>query len=95
LPRFKEGQTVTVSPFSGGQNICPKDKNGLGMFVNVVNQEFQVNLHNGARVLHALFPPKRRILESYFQKGVRDAERFLLDENMFETGDIVWYETSV
>ncbi|XP_064639179.1 patatin-like phospholipase domain-containing protein 4 [Lineus longissimus] len=95
LPKFEEGQTISVSPFSGGQNICPKDKNGLGMYINVVNQEFQVNLHNGARVLHALFPPKRRTLESYYQKGVRDAERFLIEEDMFERGDILWYETSV
>ncbi|XP_073472462.1 patatin-like phospholipase domain-containing protein 4 isoform X1 [Aquarana catesbeiana] len=39
LPIMPTGRTVTISPFSGLQDICPKDKKHADMYVKVANQD--------------------------------------------------------
>ena len=39
---FEEGRTITVSPFSGNQDICPDDPDGKNKYIYVKNQHFQV-----------------------------------------------------
>ena len=43
---FEEGRTVTVSPFSGPQDISPKDPTPKVKHINVKNQDFQVRKLN-------------------------------------------------
>ncbi|XP_050416000.1 patatin-like phospholipase domain-containing protein 4 isoform X2 [Patella vulgata] len=87
LPDFPYGRTISVSPFCGSQDICPQDKKGKSWFISQGNQDYQVNWSNILRGSHAFFPPSRRILQEYFDKGERDAGRFLRKEG--------WYETKV
>ncbi|XP_067670078.1 patatin-like phospholipase domain-containing protein 4 isoform X2 [Haliotis asinina] len=77
-------RNITVSPFSGRQDICPHDKAGKGMFFRHSKQDFQVNFNNLVRVTHALFPPKQKILAQYFEMGERDASRFLRREGLYD-----------
>jgi len=84
LMLFEEGRTVTISPFSGPQDICPHDKPGKGWYVNAINQDFQINRSNMIRGIHALFPPSKKALRSYLHKGYRDAEAFLKKEDLYE-----------
>ncbi|KAK7091009.1 hypothetical protein V1264_010729 [Littorina saxatilis] len=103
LVRFQEGRTVTVSPFSGKQDIGPRDtlkKGTKGYFVNLHNQDLQVNFNNMRRFGHAFFPPKSAILQQYFELGHKDASHFLDREGIYEItkpGDRppIVYESSV
>ncbi|KAL5005473.1 hypothetical protein ScPMuIL_018929 [Solemya velum] len=80
LPVFSEGRTVCVSPFAGGQDICPLDLSGRGWYFSYNNQDFQWNKFNLARGIHALFPPSQDRLEKYFCRGKVDCIRFLKRE---------------
>ena len=42
LPIMPTGRTITVSPFSGLQDICPKDKTHADMYIKVANQDMLV-----------------------------------------------------
>ncbi|XP_068121717.1 patatin-like phospholipase domain-containing protein 4 isoform X3 [Hyperolius riggenbachi] len=42
LPILPTGRTVTVSPFFGRQDICPKDKGHLDLYFKIVNLEILV-----------------------------------------------------
>lgn len=81
---FEEGRTVTVSPFSGPQDICPHDKPGKGWFFHVAKQDFQINRRNIVRGIHALFPPSQKNLKIYLNRGMKDCERFLRKEGLYE-----------
>lgn len=82
---FQEGRTVTVSPFCGGQDICPVDPPGLNLHVKLKNQTFRFNGLNGRRARHAVFPPTRDVLEQYYKQGFSDAINFLKKEHIYET----------
>lgn len=81
---FKEGRTITVSPFSGDQDISPDDPKELFKPVKVLNQTFKVNQQNAKRQWHALFPPPNDVLVTYYDAGLRDAVRFLKKEGFLE-----------
>ncbi|ESO82152.1 hypothetical protein LOTGIDRAFT_135250 [Lottia gigantea] len=87
LLHFSDGRTITVSPFCGSQDIAPQDVKGKSWFITQGNQDYQLNWNNIMRGTHAFFPPSRRVLQQYFEKGERDAGRFLRKEG--------WYETQV
>ena len=45
LPKFDTGRTITISPFDGKTDICPKKGQELekkGHFITLHNQEIQV-----------------------------------------------------
>ncbi|XP_073472467.1 patatin-like phospholipase domain-containing protein 4 isoform X3 [Aquarana catesbeiana] len=81
LPIMPTGRTVTISPFSGLQDICPKDKKHADMYVKVANQDMLISAANFQRISHALFPPSQDKMEFVFQDGFEDAVSFLHSEN--------------
>lgn len=85
---FSEGRTVCVSPFAGGQDICPLDLSGRGWYFSYNNQDFQWNKFNLARGIHALFPPSQDRLEKYFCRGKVDCIRFLKREGFLNPWDL-------
>ncbi|KAL8583233.1 hypothetical protein ACOMHN_013788 [Nucella lapillus] len=87
LIRFENGRTVTVSPFSGQQDIGPQDSpraGGKPVFFNLHNHNIQVNMSNAERFRHALFPPSLTVLQQYFETGQKEAAQFLVHEDMYE-----------
>lgn len=87
LVRFSDGRTITVSPFSGKQDIGPHDalaKGTKGNYFNLHNQDIQLNFNNIRRFGHAFFPPRRDVLQQYFELGHKDASRFLIKEGLYE-----------
>ncbi|XP_013386264.1 patatin-like phospholipase domain-containing protein 4 [Lingula anatina] len=84
LPVFPTGRTITVSPFSGHQDISPTDRSVLGLRVRTVNQDFQFNLRNLHRGVRALVPPNKTGLERIYEQGWGDAVRFLKKEGLFD-----------
>uniref|UniRef100_A0A914WTH2 PNPLA domain-containing protein n=1 Tax=Plectus sambesii TaxID=2011161 RepID=A0A914WTH2_9BILA len=89
LPKFADIRTITISPFSGEAEISPRDTSfftGTAFDWNMrfANQEMKVNMKNIWRGAHALFPPKRTALQTYYEMGFRDAMQFLINEGWFE-----------
>ncbi|RXN38873.1 patatin-like phospholipase domain-containing 2 [Labeo rohita] len=82
LPQSELKNTITVSPFSGESDICPKDNSTSFHELRFTNTSIQVNLDNMYRLSKALFPPEPKVLAEMCQSGYKDALRFL-QENIF------------
>ena len=70
-----DAHTVTVSPFSGGADICPPDHTAA--WVSVSNTRVSVSADNFLRVASVLFPPEHASLARVCCQGFSDALRFL------------------
>ncbi|KAL9955305.1 hypothetical protein ACROYT_G036611 [Oculina patagonica] len=78
LPQhFKEGETITVSPFSGESDICPKDSSSNDIHIDLRNTSVQFTLQNLYRCSRAFFPPQPDALFDMCKNGYRDTLRFL------------------
>ncbi|CAH3028774.1 unnamed protein product, partial [Porites evermanni] len=78
LPQhFKEGETITVSPFSGESDICPRDTSSNDVHIELKNTSMQFTLHNFYRFSCALFPPNEDVMSDICRQGYRDTLRFL------------------
>ncbi|XP_068717461.1 patatin-like phospholipase domain-containing protein 4 [Montipora capricornis] len=79
LPQhFAEGETITVSPFSGESDICPQDKSSNNdIHIELRNTSLQLTLQNFYRFSRALFPPNQDVLANICRQGYWDALRFL------------------
>ena len=78
LPQhFKEGETITVSPFSGESDICPRDTSSNDVHIELKNTSMQFTLPNFYRSSCALFPPHEDVMNDICRQGYRDTLRFL------------------
>ncbi|XP_055594203.1 1-acylglycerol-3-phosphate O-acyltransferase Pnpla3-like isoform X2 [Uranotaenia lowii] len=81
LPTLDEN-TVTVSPFCGESDICPRDNSSQMFHVNWANTSIELSKQNINRFGRILFPPKPEILSSFCQQGFDDALNFLHRNNL-------------
>lgn len=81
LPTLDEN-TVTVSPFCGESDICPRDQSSQLFHVNWANTSIELSKQNINRFARILFPPKAEILSNMCQQGFDDALRFLHRNNL-------------
>lgn len=81
LPTLDEN-TVTVSPFCGESDICPRDQSSQLFHVNWANTSIELSKQNINRFARILFPPKAEILSTMCQQGFDDALRFLHRNNL-------------
>ncbi|KAG8589845.1 hypothetical protein GDO81_006545 [Engystomops pustulosus] len=81
------GRTITISPFCGRQDICPKDNDPFDVYFNIGKQKIQISAANFRRLNQTLFPPSRNKMELIFQDGFQDTVKLLQAEN--------WYEASI
>uniref|UniRef100_A0A8C3TYI7 triacylglycerol lipase n=1 Tax=Catharus ustulatus TaxID=91951 RepID=A0A8C3TYI7_CATUS len=63
LPHYECKNTITVSPFAGECDICPKGKSANFHEMNVTNTSIQFSLGNLYRLTQALFPPEPKVSE--------------------------------
>ncbi|XP_052437768.1 patatin-like phospholipase domain-containing protein 2 [Carassius gibelio] len=84
LPQSELKNTITVSPFSGESDICPKDNSTSFHELRFTNTSIQVNLDNMYRLSKALFPPEPKVLAEMCQSGYKDALRFLQENNLLQ-----------
>uniref|UniRef100_A0A8C5MWU7 Patatin like phospholipase domain containing 2 n=1 Tax=Leptobrachium leishanense TaxID=445787 RepID=A0A8C5MWU7_9ANUR len=77
LPQYGLKNTITVSPFSGESDICPRDGCTNIHELRVTNTSIQFNLSNLYRLSKALFPPEPEVLKDMCKQGYRDSLRFL------------------
>ncbi|XP_062314489.1 patatin-like phospholipase domain-containing protein 2 isoform X2 [Osmerus eperlanus] len=74
---------LTVSPFAGEMDICPQGQESASWYCVVISgASFRVNVANGFRVIHALYPFHLETLEKAYSSGYRDTIRFLHDRNL-------------
>jgi len=82
--------TITVSPFSGESDICPKDPHNPAKVFNMMmisNTSFQFSRTNFSRVSSALFPAKPEILFNTCEQGYADTIKFLIGNDMIQCLD--------
>lgn len=82
LPRCELKNTITVSPFSGESDICPRDNTSNFHELRVTNTSIQFSSANLYRLSRALFPPEPKVLGEMCHGGYRDALRFLRRNNL-------------
>ncbi|KAF7643976.1 hypothetical protein LDENG_00230170 [Lucifuga dentata] len=82
LPQSELKNTITISPFSGESDICPRDNSTSFHELRFTNTSIQMNLGNMCRLSRALFPPEPQIMAEMCQSGYKDALRFLEDSNL-------------
>ncbi|KAM9531159.1 patatin-like phospholipase domain-containing protein 2 isoform 2-T2 [Salvelinus alpinus] len=77
LPQYELKNTITVSPFSGESDICPRDRSTNMHELRFTNTSIQFTLTNLYRVSRALFPPEPQVMKAMCKQGYRDALHFL------------------
>lgn len=81
LPVLDEN-TITVSPFCGESDICPRDETAQLYHVNWANTSIELSRQNINRFGRILFPPKPEVLSNMCQQGFDDALNFLHRNNL-------------
>ncbi|XP_061577668.1 patatin-like phospholipase domain-containing protein 2 isoform X2 [Cololabis saira] len=77
LPQYELKNTITVSPFSGESDICPRDSSTNIHELRFTNTSIQFTLPNLYRVSRALFPPDPMVMKAMCKQGYKDALHFL------------------
>ncbi|KAG1672882.1 Patanin-like phospholipase domain-containing protein [Nymphon striatum] len=76
LPVLNE-HTITVSPFCGESDICPKDYTCSLSSLFVSNTSIALSHQNVSRILHILYPAHPDALNTICKQGFEDALRYL------------------
>ncbi|XP_012696403.1 patatin-like phospholipase domain-containing protein 2 isoform X2 [Clupea harengus] len=85
LPQDDLKNTITVSPFSGESDICPRDDTSTNMHeLRFTNTSIQFSLGNLYRVSRALFPPEPQMMKTLCKQGYKDALRFLKQNGLLQ-----------
>ncbi|ETE73136.1 Patatin-like phospholipase domain-containing protein 2, partial [Ophiophagus hannah] len=84
LPQYNSKNTITVSPFSGECDICPKGNSANFHEMNLTNMSIQFSLGNMYRLTQALFPPEPQLLAKLCEQGYSDALRFLKENGFLQ-----------
>ncbi|XP_038237919.1 patatin-like phospholipase domain-containing protein 2 isoform X1 [Dermochelys coriacea] len=93
LPQYESKNTITISPFSGECDICPKGNSANFHEMNVTNTSIQFSLGNLYRLTQALFPPEPKVLGEICEQGYSDALRFLKENDILN--DSVYVDLSL
>ncbi|KAM9467630.1 patatin-like phospholipase domain containing 3 [Clarias gariepinus] len=84
LPQSELKNTISISPFSGESDICPKDNSSSLHELRVTNTSIQVTWGNMCRISNVFFPPETKVMAELCQNGYKDALRFLQDNNLLQ-----------
>lgn len=77
LPHYEAKNTISVSPFSGESDICPRDNSVNIHELRFTNTSIKFTLPNLYRVSRALFPPEPMVMKTMCKQGYKDALHFL------------------
>ncbi|NXC18021.1 PLPL1 protein, partial [Corythaeola cristata] len=72
-----EEAVITVSPFTGELDICPRDCPAIFFCFQIFNGSIQISIENLCRISYALFPPSTMVLDDIFSQGYQDTALFL------------------
>ncbi|XP_054898461.1 patatin-like phospholipase domain-containing protein 2 isoform X2 [Poeciliopsis prolifica] len=77
MPLFEHRNTITMAPFSGESDICPREGTFNFIEAHYSNVSIQVNTGNVYRVCTSFLPPSLEKLAEICHNGYVDALRFL------------------
>uniref|UniRef100_A0A673GXR4 Patatin-like phospholipase domain containing 4 n=1 Tax=Sinocyclocheilus rhinocerous TaxID=307959 RepID=A0A673GXR4_9TELE len=84
LPILPVGRTITVSPFSGPQDISPAHKGISKLHLRLANMSVVFSKDNIIKLNQTLFPPSLPRLNALEQQGYQDAVYFLKKERWMQ-----------
>ncbi|TSK13348.1 Patatin-like phospholipase domain-containing protein 2 [Bagarius yarrelli] len=84
LPQSDLKNTISISPFSGESDICPKDNSSSLHELRFTNTSIQVNWGNACRLSKVFFPPEPKVMAELCQQGYKDTLRFLEDNKLLQ-----------
>ncbi|XP_043932551.1 patatin-like phospholipase domain-containing protein 2 isoform X2 [Protopterus annectens] len=76
-PYYDINSTITVSPFTGEHDICPRDCFFSLYHICFAKSSFLITPVNLHRIAFALFPPETKALKDFACRGYQDAIKFL------------------
>ncbi|XP_063813373.1 omega-hydroxyceramide transacylase-like [Pseudophryne corroboree] len=76
-PLYDLQSMITISPYTGEIDICPRDCPVSHLCFEICNTSFQLSVQNLSRVSYALFPPSSYILDEFYWQGYEDAIVYL------------------
>ncbi|XP_059536878.1 1-acylglycerol-3-phosphate O-acyltransferase PNPLA3-like [Myotis daubentonii] len=79
---FDDKMTITVSPFLGEHDICPKVKSTNFLHMDVCSLSLRFCLENVHLINQVLFPPDVKVLGEMCLRGYLDAGRFLEEKGI-------------
>ncbi|KAJ6659447.1 hypothetical protein lerEdw1_018681 [Lerista edwardsae] len=85
---------ITVSPFTGEIDICPRDCPAVFYCLHIMQTSFQFSIENLCRLGYSIFPPNSRVLDDFYAQGYQDAIFFLHRHYIFEIGYVAKTATS-
>ncbi|XP_077596992.1 patatin-like phospholipase domain-containing protein 2 [Stigmatopora nigra] len=88
LPQYELKNTITVSPFSGESDICPRDTSTNIHELRFTNTSIQFTLTNLYRISRALFPPDPMVMKAMCKQGYNDALDFLKKNGLLNFSDL-------
>ncbi|XP_041651793.1 patatin-like phospholipase domain-containing protein 2 isoform X2 [Cheilinus undulatus] len=88
MPLFEHRNTITMAPFSGESDICPREGTFNFFEATFGNVSIQVNTGNVHRVCTSFLPPKPEKLAEICHNGYMDALHFLRERDLLETQNL-------
>ncbi|KAM8978093.1 1-acylglycerol-3-phosphate O-acyltransferase PNPLA3 [Sarcophilus harrisii] len=85
MPFINASTTITISPFYGEHDICPKIKSTNFLHVNITNHSLRLCSGNIYLLARALFPPELKVLAEICLRGYLDAFRFLEEKGICDS----------
>ncbi|XP_068579881.1 patatin-like phospholipase domain-containing protein 2 isoform X2 [Cebidichthys violaceus] len=85
MPLFEQRNTITVAPFSGESDICPREGTFNFFEAHYGNMSIQVNTGNVHRVCTSFLPPRPEKLAEICHNGYMDALHFLRERDLLGT----------
>ncbi|KAM8892906.1 patatin-like phospholipase domain-containing protein 2 isoform 2-T2 [Spinachia spinachia] len=82
MPLFEQRNTITVAPFSGESDICPREGTFNFFEVHYGNVSIQVNTGNVHRICTSFLPPTPETLAEICHNGYMDALLFLRERDL-------------
>jgi len=79
-----DSDTITVSPWSGGSNICPKDSSCSLLECVVANTSIQMTPDNFYRCCRMFIPSNPSALREFCSQGFQETAKYLRDHGLFE-----------
>ncbi|CAL4121904.1 unnamed protein product [Meganyctiphanes norvegica] len=90
-----DDNTITVSPFAGEGDICPKDNTPGVLMVSMGNTMVECSTRNLYRSTCVVFPPGANTLSQMCQQGFDDALEFLQRQDLITCQDCLRLETAI
>uniref|UniRef100_A0A8C8RFZ8 PNPLA domain-containing protein n=1 Tax=Pelusios castaneus TaxID=367368 RepID=A0A8C8RFZ8_9SAUR len=75
--------TITISPYTGEVDICPRDCPAYFNCICFFQSTFQLSVENLLRLSYSIFPPSLLVVREFYFQGYHDAIFFLQRQSKY------------